>query len=54
MREAWARFAEQRAGVVGLAFIALLVVVGIAAPWVLSHDPAALSSDVMTSPSRAH
>jgi peptide/nickel transport system permease protein len=54
MREAWKRFAEHRAGVVGLAFIALLIVAGIAAPFVLGHDPAALSNDVMVAPSGAH
>jgi len=54
MREAWARLAEHRAGLVGLVFIALLVVAGIAGPFVLSHDPAALSNDVMLAPSRAH
>ena len=54
MREAWARFAEQKAGVAGLLFIGLLVVAGITAPLLLSHDPAALSNDVMAAPSRAH
>jgi len=54
MPEAWQRFAEHRAGVVGFAFIALLIVAGAAAPFVLGHDPAALSDDVMAAPSAAH
>ena len=54
MREAWARFAEHRAGVVGLVFIGLLVVAGAIAPFVLSQDAAALSNDVLAAPSWSH
>jgi peptide/nickel transport system permease protein len=54
MRDAWARLAEHKAGIVGLAFIAVLVFAGVAAPLLLAHDPAALSNDIMTPPSPVH
>ena len=54
MREAWARLAEHKAGVVGLFFILMLIVAAVAAPLLLPHDPAALSNDVMARPSWEH
>ena len=54
MREAWARLAEHKAGVVGLLFIVMLIVAAVAAPLLSGHDPAALSNDVMAPPSGAH
>lgn len=54
MREAWRRFAENRAGIVGLAFILALVVVAIAVPLLSGHDPGAISDDVMVAPSGVH
>jgi len=48
------RFSQHKAGVVGLVFIALLILLAIAVPIVSSHDPAAMSGDVMAPPSRVH
>lgn len=51
----WKRFRRHRLAVVGLVFIALLVFVAVAAPWLGTQDPTETSlSDSLKSPSTEH
>ena len=54
MSELLRRFAGQRVGLVALSFLLLLGVAAIAAPWLSSHDPNAISDDVLAPPSTTH
>jgi ABC-type dipeptide/oligopeptide/nickel transport system permease subunit len=53
-KDIWKRFRRNRAAVVGLAFILLLIVVAIFAPLITSYDYTALSSKSRAAPSTEH
>ncbi|MBV8426257.1 MAG: ABC transporter permease [Hyphomicrobiales bacterium] len=54
MRRMWRRFLTYRAGVLAAAYVLLLVLIGLATPFLPGPDPRQISNEVMQAPSLVH
>lgn len=52
--DTWYRFARNKAAVGGLAFIGLLFIVALTAPWLTTYEPLAISRDRLLAPNGTH
>jgi peptide/nickel transport system permease protein len=51
---AWRRFRSERAAVIGLAVLVVIVLAAIFAPWIMPYNPLQLGPDQLAGPSGAH